>query len=338
MNTAMSTSSGPAGSARDVGTSPDPSRIPGRRGVMTVLVGAASNQVGAGLGAQAFEAVGPAGVVAGRQVVAAALLLPLARPRIRELTWAQWWPSLLLALVFASMNLSLYTAIDRIGLALAITLEFVGPLVVALLTSRTRSHRITAVVAALGVYVLILPGPASDLWGLVLGLLAGACWAGYIVLNRVVGARLPGLQAPALASALCAVGYLPVVIIVAVNGGWDPATVGRVLVTGLLSSVVPYAADLIALRTVPPRVFALLSSAQPALAAVAGLVLLGQALALHELVGIAIIIATNVLAVSAAPPRRSERGHRKLESSSGPGCAPVTRLRAAATTADRSSP
>ena len=97
-----------------------------------MLGSAASNQVGAAVGAHAFPTIGPAGVVAVRQFVAAAVLLPVGRPNLRRFTWAQWWPTLLLGLVFATMNLSLYTAIDRVGLGLAVTLEFLGPLAVAL--------------------------------------------------------------------------------------------------------------------------------------------------------------------------------------------------------------
>lgn len=274
------------------------------RGVATVVASAASNQAGAGLGAQAFDAIGPAGVVAVRQAVAAAVLLPLARPPLRRMTWSQWWPALLLALVFSTMNLTLYTAIDRIGLALAITLEFLGPLAVALAASRTRLDLLTAAIAAIGVYVLVLPGPASDLLGLAFGLTAAACWAAYILLNRVAGARLPGLQAPAVAGGLCALGYLPVLVMLTIDGRWDSSTLLRALAAGLLSSVVPYAADLTALRTVPPRLFSVLSSAQPAVAALAGLLLLGQGLALHEVIGIGVVIAANVLAVttSAAGP------------------------------------
>lgn len=273
------------------------------RGVLTVLAGATSNQVGAGLGAQAFDAVGPAGVVAVRQAVAAVVLLPIARPRWHRMTWTQWWPTLLLAACFASMNLTLYLAIDRIGLALAITLEFLGPLAVALVASRTRLDLLIAVVAAVGVFVLVLPGPASDLLGLTFGLVAGACWAAYIVLNRVVGARLPGLQAPAVASTLCALGYLPVLVGVTVGGGWDAGTAWRVLAAGVLCSVVPFAADVTALRTVPPRLFGVLSSAQPALAALSGLLLLDQHLTLHQLIGIGIVITANVLAVTTASAR-----------------------------------
>jgi inner membrane transporter RhtA len=109
-----------------------------RTGIATMLLSGLSNQVGAGVGAHAFAAIGPAGVVAVRQIVAAAVLLPAARPPLRSMTWAQWWPALLLAAVFGVMNLSLYTAIDRIGLGLAVTLEFLGPLAVALAASRSR--------------------------------------------------------------------------------------------------------------------------------------------------------------------------------------------------------
>ncbi len=280
------------------------------RGVATVLGAAASNQVGAGLGALAFSAIGPAGVVAVRQVVAAAVLLPVARPALRRMAWGQWWPALLLAVVFATMNLAVYTAIDRIGLALAITLEFLGPLSVALAASRSRLDLLMAAVAAAGVYVLVLPGPASDLVGLGIGVLAGCSWAAYIVLNRIVGARLPGLQGPAVASGLCALGYLPVLVILTVHGRWSLVAGGLALVTGLLSSVVPYAADLTALRTVPPRMFGVLSSAQPAMAALVGLLLLGQSLEAHQVIGIGIVVATNVLAVTTAATRTASSGMR----------------------------
>jgi inner membrane transporter RhtA len=270
----------------------------GWRGVAQVLASAASNQTGAALGAQAFDAVGPFGVVAVRQAVAAAVLLPVARPPLRRMKWSQWWPTLLLALVFATMNLALYLAVDRIGLGLAITLEFIGPLALTLAGSRTGRDLVTALLAVAGVYVLVLPGPADDVPGLVLGLTAGTCWAAYIVLNRVVGNRLTGLQAPAVASGLCALGYLPVLVTITHTASWDAATVTRVLAAGLLSSVVPYTVDLVALRTVTPRQFGILSSAQPAIAALVGLALLGQGLALHEWLGIVMVITANISAVA----------------------------------------
>jgi inner membrane transporter RhtA len=267
-------------------------------GVGIMLGGALSSQVGAALGAHAFGAVGPAGVVAVRQVVAAAVLMPVARPPLRRMTWPQWWPVLLLAVVFGCMNLALYTAIDRLGLGLAVTLEFLGPLGVALAASRSRRDLLLAVSAAVGVYVLVMPGPSSDWLGLGIGVLGGASWAAYIVLNRLAGARLPGLQAPAIAALLCSVAYFPVVVVLAAQDRFTPAALGFAVVAGVLSSVVPYAADLTALRFVPARFFGVFMSVHPVLAALVGIVLLGQHLVPHEWIGIGTVVLTNVLAVA----------------------------------------
>jgi inner membrane transporter RhtA len=273
-------------------------------GVATMTASAASNQVGAATGAHAFASIGPAGVVAVRQFVAAAVLLPVARPDPRRFTWAQWWPTLLLGLVFATMNLSLYTAIDRIGLGLAVTLEFLGPLSVALAGSRTRLDLLCAVGAGAGVYVLVLPGPSSDYLGVGLGLLAAGCWAAYILLNRMLGGRLPGLQAPAAATAVAVLLYLPVAVFLAASGRLTAAGVGYAVGAGLLSSAVPYAADLIVLRRVPPRFFGVMMSIHPVLAALAGLALLAQVPRAHEWLGIAMVVTVNAVAVAGAPGLR----------------------------------
>ena len=268
---------------------------PGSVGIM--LTSAASAQTGAALGAHAFPIIGPAGVVAIRQFVAVCVLLPVARPPFRTMTRAQWWPAILLAFVFATMNLSLYSAIERIGLALAITLEFLGPLAVALAGSRSWRDLGLAVVAGVGVYVLVLPGPSSNWIGIGLALYAACCWAAYIMLNRVTGKRLPGVQGPAVATTLTATAYLPVVIILVVRGTITPAALGFSIAAGLLSSVVPFSLDLIALRRVSPRLFSVFQSFHPVFAALAGLLLLGQVLPLHEWIGILIVVAVNAVAV-----------------------------------------
>lgn len=268
----------------------------GSVGIM--LTSSMSAQTGAALGAHAFPIIGPAGVVAIRQLVALCVLLPTARPPLRRMTWAQWWPVLLLALVFATMNLSLYTAIERIGLALAITLEFLGPLAVALVASRSVRDLGLAVVAGVGVYVLVLPSPSSDWIGIGLALYAACCWAAYIMLNRVAGARLPGVQGPAAATTITAAVYLPVVVLLVVHGTLTPAALAFSVAAGLLSSVVPFTLDLISLRRVSPRFFSVVQSLHPVFAALAGLVLLGQVLDLHEWVGILVVVAVNVVAVA----------------------------------------
>lgn len=296
-----------------------------RRGAALILLSGVSNQAGAGLGAHAFPAIGPAGVVAVRQLVAAAVLLPVARPPLRTMSWAQWWPALLLAAVFAVMNLALYTAVDRLGLGLAVTLEFLGPLAVALLGSRSRGDLLTAGAAGVGVYVLVLPGPSSDYLGLGLALLAAACWAAYILLNRLAGSRLPGLQAPAVATGLSAAAYLPVLAVLGARGQLGAGPLLYAVSAGVLSSVVPYAADLTALRHVPQRLFGVLMSIHPVLAGLAGLVLLDQVLGLHQWLGIGIVVAANAAAVAAAAARRpspalpARAPARALRATPGPG-------------------
>jgi inner membrane transporter RhtA len=267
-------------------------------GLATMTAGAASSQFGAAVGAHAFATIGPAGVVAVRQFVAAAVLLPVARPDPRRFTWPQWWPTIALGLVFATMNLSLYTAVDRIGLGLAVTLEVLGPLAVALSGSRTRKDVLFVVIAAIGVYVLVRPGTSSDYPGIGAGLLAAACWAAYIVLNRVVGQRLPGLQAPAAATSVSALLYVPVAVFLIAQGRMTGTAVLYAVGAGVFCSVVPYAADVIALRRVPPRFFALACSAHPVLAALAGLILLGEQLAFHHWAGISLVVTANALAVT----------------------------------------
>src|SRR5215472_13571048 len=179
-------------------------------GVVLMTGSAASNQLGAATAALAFPALGPAGVVAVRQWVAGALLLATARPKFTSFTSSQWRPVLALALIFGTMNLSLYASVDRIGLGLAVTLEFLGPLSVALLASRRAIDLGCALLAAAAVVVLARPQPSTDYAGIALALVAAACWAGYILVNRVVGARVPGAQGPAAAACLSATLYLPV--------------------------------------------------------------------------------------------------------------------------------
>jgi inner membrane transporter RhtA len=275
------------------------------RGPVAMLVSGTSNQTGAAVGAHAFSALGPSGVVAVRQLIAAAVLLPTVRPPVRRFTWPQWWPVLLLGLVFAAMNLSLYTAIDRIGLGLAVTLEFLGPLAVALAGTRRPLDLACALGAGAGVYVLVLPDASTDFAGVGLAMLAAACWACYILLNRLAGRRLPGLQATATASSVSALLYLPVAVTLLLAGRLAGTPLLYAVTAGLLSSVVPYALDLTALRTVTARFFGVFMSIHPALAALAGLAILHQVPTPHEALGIAIIIGTNILAVSTLKPSRT---------------------------------
>ena len=239
---------------------------------------ALSNQLGAATGALAFGVIGPAGVVAVRQWIAGIVLLAAGKPRWRSFTWAQWWPVLLLAAAYGTMNLSLYSAIGRLGLGLAVTLEFLGPLAVALATSRRRADLVCVLVAGAGVVALTRPRPATDYLGIGLALLAAACWASYILLNRLIGRRLPGAQGSAAAAGLSALAFVPVGIVVLVRHPPTVAALAYAATAGILSSAVPLLADLFALRRVPAGYFGIFMSVNPVLAALIGVVILRQSL------------------------------------------------------------
>ena len=266
-------------------------------GVALMLGSGLSNQVGAATGALAFPMIGPAGVVAVRQWVAGALLWAAGRPRVRQFTWPQWWPVLSLALVFATMNLSLYTAIGRIGLGLAVTLEFLGPLGVALATSRRRLDLGCAVAAGAAVVVLARPQPTTDYLGIALALVAAVCWASYILLNRVIGRRLPGAEGSAAAAGLSALAYIPIGILTLLHHPPTAGALGYAAAAGVLSSAVPFLADLVTLRRVPAHFFGVFMSVNPVLAALVGWAILGQTLGWAEWFAIATIVTANAISL-----------------------------------------
>ncbi|MHC5261894.1 EamA family transporter [Streptomyces sp. UC4497] len=272
-------------------------------GVALMLGSGLSNQVGASLGALAFPVLGPAGVVAVRQWVAAVVLLTAGRPRIRSFTAAQWRLVLALAAVFATMNLTLYLAIDRIGLGLAVTLEFLGPLTVALAGTRRRLDLLCALAAASAVVVLTRPRPSTDYLGIGLALVAAVCWGCYILLNRAVGHRLPGLQGSAVAAGVSGLLYLPIGLTVLYL---HPPTVTALLcalAAGILSSAVPFLSDLLALRRVPARFFGVFMSVNPVFAALVGLLVLDQHLDHLAWLAIAVIVGANAVAVGTSTTR-----------------------------------
>jgi inner membrane transporter RhtA len=267
-------------------------------GIALMTGSAASNQLGAATAALAFPVLGPAGVVAVRQWVAGAVLLIAVRPRFTSFTREQWRPVVALALIFATMNLSLYLAIDRIGLGLAVTLEFLGPLSVALLASRRGIDLGCALIAGTAAVVLARPQPSTDYVGIGLAVLAAGCWAAYILVNRVVGARLPGSQGPAAAAGLSALLYVPVGLWVLASHPVTVTALGRAATAGLLCSAVPMVADLLALRRVPTQFFGVFMSVNPVFAALTGLVVLGQSLAFVDWLAIAVIVSANGVSVS----------------------------------------
>ncbi|MFE9243795.1 DMT family transporter [Nocardiopsis sp. NPDC006938] len=277
------------------------------RGMAVMLAGGASNQVGAATAALAFPVIGPVGVVAVRQWVAGAVLMAVGRPRLRTFTWRQWWPVLAMAAVFGSMNLTLYLAVDRIGLGLAVTLEFLGPLAVALAATRRWTDLVCALVAGGAVAVLTRPQPTTDHLGIALALTAAACWAAYILLNRTVGRRLPGIEGSAAAAGVSALVFAPVGALVLYL---NPPTLAALLcaaVAGVLCSTVPFLGDLYALRRVPARFFGLFMSVHPVMAALAGWWVLGQTLGGAEIAAVLAIVAANAVSAGTAARAGSAR-------------------------------
>src|SRR4051794_38860546 len=267
-------------------------------GVLMMLGSGLSTQVGASVAALAFPVIGPAGVVAIRQWVAGIVLLAIGRPRLRSITARQWRPIIGLAAVLAVMNLSLYTAIDRIGLGLAVTLEFLGPLAVALLGSRHVLDLVCALAAAPAVVLLARPQATTDYLGVGLGLLAAVCWACYILLNRVVGRELPGATGSATAAGVSALVYLPIGVVLLLHRPPTLAAAAYALVAGVLSSAVPYLVDVLTLRRVPAQFFGVFMSVNPVLAALVGLIVLGQHLGPADWLAIGVIVFANAVAIS----------------------------------------
>jgi inner membrane transporter RhtA len=264
---------------------PAPTESTGRQraaGVALMLTAATSTQFGASFGALAFPAIGPVGVVAVRQWVAAIVLGAVARPKFWRFRASQWRPILVLAFTFMLMNLCVYVAIDRIGLGLTITLEFLGPLAIALFGSK----RLRTVLCGIAAGV------------------AAVCWAVYIFANRAVGQRLPGVEGSATAAGISALAYLPVGVIVLVNSELTLQIVVYALLAGVLSSGVPYFVDVIALRLVPAHFFGVFMSVQPIIAALVGMLMLGERLDLTSWIAMLVIVAANAVAVT-TPQRRT---------------------------------
>lgn len=273
----------------------------GAAGVSLMLGSALSSQSGSAIGALAFPVIGPVGVVAIRQWVAGVILLVVGRPRLRTFTRTQWALVIALAGVFAAMNLSLYVAIQRIGLGLAVTTEFLGPLTVALAGSlaaavpggRRRATLGCAILAGAGVLLLTRPGATTDYLGVGFGLLAAACWAAYILLNRAVGKCFLGVAGSAAASAVSALLYVPVGVAALIMNRPTSAALACAATAGLLASVVPFVADLLALRRVPVQLYGMFMSVNPVIAAAIGAIVLGDTLGVLDCLAIALIVIAN---------------------------------------------
>ncbi|MFI5486419.1 MULTISPECIES: EamA family transporter [Micromonospora] len=280
----------------------------GLRAVGLVLGGALSVQFGSAVAALLFPRSGVAGAVTLRLTIGAVLLLAVCRPRLRGYGRGDWAAAAGFGVALAGMNSLFYQAIERIPLGPAVTLEVLGPLTLSVLAARRLASWCWAGLAAAGVALLGQGGfDRLNPVGAGLALAAGAMWAAYIVFSARVGQRFPGADGLALALAVAALLTLPAGLLGSGTALLDPTVLALGATVAVLSSVLPYTLELLALRRLPTHTFAVLMSLGPAIAALAGWLVLDQALTVPEVLAIGLVIAASVGAVrvsaaAAAPP------------------------------------
>lgn len=275
---------------------------PGRRGALgpvgLVLAGGVSVQFGGALAVTLIPRVGALGVVSLRLLVAAIVLMAVCRPKVRGHSRADWGTVLVFGVTMAAMNGLFYQSVARIPLGPAVTLEVLGPLVLSVLASRRALNLLWAGLALGGVFLLGGGGFSSlDPVGVAFALSAGSMWAAYIVFSARTGRRFPQADGLALAMVVAAVAFLPLGIAESGTRLLDPTTVALGGTVAVLSSVLPYTLELLALRRLPASTFAILMSLEPAVAATAGFLVLDQALSATEALAIALVIAASMGAV-----------------------------------------
>lgn len=267
-----------------------------------LVIGAiASVQLGASLAATLFGQLGPGGTTSLRLASAAIVLLVVWRPRVRGRSRRELALAAVFGLDLAAMNLSFYEAVARIPLGIAVAVEFVGPLAVAVMGSRRRLDLVWVGFAAVGILALTRGGAHTlDGTGVLLAALAGALWGCYILLNARLGQAFEGSTGLALALGVAALVALPVGVASAGAHLLEPESLALGSAVGVLSSAVPYSFELEALRRIAAPVFGVLMSLEPAMAALAGFVVLGQTLGVRALAGIALVMVACVGASRAA--------------------------------------
>ncbi|TFB80176.1 EamA family transporter [Terrimesophilobacter mesophilus] len=258
-------------------------------GVTTQLASQASINFGSSIAGLLIPIVGSVIVVAVRQVVIALVLVPTVRPRIRGRSLRSLWPVLALGIILAGMNLSFYEAVGRIGLGIAVTIEFLGPLAIALITSRRILDVACALGAGLGVWLLAGTDGRLDAVGIMLALVAGAAWAAYILVARIVATRFAGLDGLTLASIVAVVAILPAALAVIDYSTIDWRVLGLLVATGVLCSAIPYSLDSVVLRRITPRLYAIVTSCAPVMAALFGWLILSQSLTLQQVLAIVLV-------------------------------------------------
>ncbi|MBB1408006.1 MULTISPECIES: DMT family transporter [Pseudoalteromonas] len=265
--------------------------------VICVLLAMVTIQSGASIAKQLFPIIGPEGTTALRLGFSAAILCLVFKPWRAFPPLGQRMPIMVYGLCLGGMNILFYYAIERIPLGIAVALEFTGPLAVALLSSR-RKRDLFWVACAISGIVMLLPdmkGEESlDLLGVILALGAGACWAGYILFGKKTGNQSSGGMTVALGMSVAALILVPYGAIS--QGGallnWEVIPLG--LLVAIMSSALPYTLEMVALRNMPAQGFSIMMSLEPAIAALAGFIILGELLTLWQWLAILLVIVASV--------------------------------------------
>jgi inner membrane transporter RhtA len=272
------------------------------RGIAYALGAIASVQLGATIARHLFAFLGPTGTVFLRVAFGAGILLAIARPRWPRFDARQWRAIVLFGLIVAGMNLCFYEAIARIPLGVAVTIEFIGPLGVAIVGSRTPLDFAWAAMAAAGVGLLSFSGGTVTTPGLLFALGAAAGWASYIVISQRVGRLVPGPDGLAFALACGGLALLPFGIAGAGGALLNVRNLGIGLVVAILSSAVPFSLEFAALRRLSRQLFGILMSLEPAMGAAAGFLFLSQRLSLRDVVAIGLVMVASAGATRTASP------------------------------------
>jgi inner membrane transporter RhtA len=273
-----------------------------------VITAVASLQFGAGFAATLFDDLGPAGAAFLRLSIAAVVLVAIWRPRVRGRPRPHVRVAVVFGLVLGTMNVAIYSSMGRIPLGAAVTIEFLGPLGVAVAGSRRALDALWVLLAAAGILLLAetggdATGQPLDALGVLFALVAAAAWAAYIRLSQRTGALWPGASGLAVAMVAGAVLAAPLGIAQAGGELLQPALLAEAAAVALLSSVIPYSLELEALRRLPARVFGILMSLEPAVAALAGLVVLGQSLGAGGWLAIVLVVVASAGATATATPQ-----------------------------------
>ena len=280
----------PAGPTLRITQNPAPNRAP----ILAILGSIISVQAGAALAKGLFPALGATGTVGLRVGISAAILLGVFRPRLRDATAAEWRAVVPYGVVLGLMNVLFYLALSRIPLGLAVTVEFLGPLGLAVFGSRRAVDVAWVVLAAAGI-ALITPwsGTGADPLGVLLALAACACWAGYILLGGGVSRMIRGGAAVATGMVIATFVAVPVAVATGGFAQLTPGLFGAGIGVALLSSAIPYTLEMLALKELPARTFGILMSLEPAVAALAGLVFLHEMLSSRQWLAVLLVVAAS---------------------------------------------